>query len=84
MLNQHAIKEATLAAGVCPGDILLVHSSFKSLGPVDGGAEAVIGGFEDAIGPEGTLVVPTLCSSDFFNSYSGGAIYDYQRQVQRK
>lgn len=56
--------------GVNPGDICLFHSSFKSLGPVDGGAEAVIGGFEDAIGPEGTLVTPTLCSSDFFNSYN--------------
>ena len=54
---------------IVKGDICLFHSSFKSLGPVDGGAEAVIGGFEDAIGPEGTLVAPTLSSSDFFNSY---------------
>ena len=69
MLNQQAIKEATLAAGVCPGDILLVHSSFKSLGPVEDGAETVIAGLLDAVGPEGTLVLPTLSQKNFATSY---------------
>ena len=49
---------------ICP-----FHSSFKSLGEVDGGADAVIRGFDDAVGKSGTVVVPTLCSEDFFNSY---------------
>ena len=70
MITRQDIRDALHRLGVNPGDICLFHSSFKSLGPVDGGAEAVIGGFEDAIGPEGTLVAPTLCSSDFFNSYN--------------
>lgn len=69
MITQADICNALARLGINPGDICLFHSSFKSLGPVEGGAEAVIGGFEDAIGPEGTLVVPTLCSSDFFNCY---------------
>ena len=69
MVTRNDICDALHRLGVNPGDICLFHSSFKSLGPVEGGAEAVIGGFEDAIGPEGTLVAPTLCSSDFFNSY---------------
>jgi len=63
------VKNAALEAGVAAGDILLVHSSFKSLGPVDGGAETVMQGFFEAIGPEGTLVFPTLCQKDFVNSY---------------
>lgn len=46
--------------GVKPGGVLLVHSSFKSLGPVDGGAETVIQGLLDALGPEGTLLMPAL------------------------
>lgn len=69
MVNQQDICQALHRLGISDGDICLLHSSFKSLGPVEGGAAAVIGGFEDALGPEGTLVVPTLCSSDFFNSY---------------
>jgi aminoglycoside 3-N-acetyltransferase len=55
----------TLAAGlgrlgVAPGDTLFVHSSFKSLGPVDGGAPAVIGALEDSLGPDGLLLMPSF------------------------
>jgi aminoglycoside 3-N-acetyltransferase len=55
---------ATLAAdlralGVRPGSILLVHASFRSLGYVVGGTPAVVLALRDALGPDGTLVVPT-------------------------
>lgn len=63
------ITAALGAIGVMPGNICLFHSSFKSFGRVEGGAESVIAGFEDLLGKEGTLVVPTLCSKDFQNSY---------------
>jgi aminoglycoside N3'-acetyltransferase len=46
--------------GLESGDTLFVHSSFKSLGPVEGGAGAVIGALEDALGPEGLLLMPTF------------------------
>ncbi|MGV9885517.1 aminoglycoside N(3)-acetyltransferase [Streptomyces sp. NPDC003395] len=45
--------------GVRPGEILLVHSSLRSLGWVNGGPVAVVRGLLDALGPTGTLVVPT-------------------------
>lgn len=70
MVTRNDVKQAVLAAGVCPGDILLVHSSFKSLGPVDGGAETVIAGLLDGVGPEGTLVLPTFSQKDFANAYN--------------
>ena len=46
--------------GINSGDLLMVHSSYKSLGPVEGGIETVILGFLQAIGPEGTLLFPAL------------------------
>lgn len=63
------IKKAVEELGIGKGDIVLVHSSMKSLGYVEGGPTAVIEGFLDAIGGEGTLVMPTLSQKDFANSY---------------
>jgi aminoglycoside 3-N-acetyltransferase len=51
---------ADLAAlGVQPGMVLVVHSSLKSLGWVNGGPVAVILALEQVLGAEGTLVMPT-------------------------
>jgi aminoglycoside 3-N-acetyltransferase len=55
-----ALSDDLLALGVRPGGVLLVHSSLKSLGPVEGGAETVIRGLLEALGPEGTLLMPAL------------------------
>jgi len=45
--------------GVAAGDVVLMHSSYKSLGDLAGGPQAVVQGLLDALGPDGTLVVPT-------------------------
>lgn len=46
--------------GVESGDILFVHSSFKNLGPVQGGVETVVCALEDSIGAEGLLLMPSF------------------------
>ena len=48
------------ALGVQPGMGLMVHSSLRSLGHVEGGAPTVIAALMDVITPEGTLVMPTF------------------------
>ena len=49
--------------GVAPGDALLVHSSLRSFGYVQGGADAVIDALLEAVGEQGTVLVPTLTFS---------------------
>lgn len=44
--------------GVPEGAILLVHSSLSSLGHVEGGPETVIDALLEAVGPEGTILMP--------------------------
>jgi len=53
------ITEDLRALGVRDGVTLLVHSSLSSMGFVVGGAPSVINALRAAIGPEGTLVLPT-------------------------
>jgi aminoglycoside 3-N-acetyltransferase len=48
------------ALGLRPGDAVLVHSAMSRIGYVEGGAPAVVEAFLDALGPEGTLAVPTF------------------------
>jgi aminoglycoside 3-N-acetyltransferase len=61
-VTQNGIAEALCAAGLHAGDTVLFHSSLSSMGTVVGGPEAVIDGFLDAVGPSGTVAVPTLSS----------------------
>lgn len=46
--------------GLQAGQQVLLHSSLSSLGNVIGGADTVIDALLEVLGPEGTLVVPTL------------------------
>jgi aminoglycoside 3-N-acetyltransferase len=48
------------ALGVEAGDVLLVHSSYKSLGDVEGGPQTVVHALLDVLGPDGTLIMPTF------------------------
>ncbi|MCC7146069.1 MAG: AAC(3) family N-acetyltransferase [Phycisphaeraceae bacterium] len=47
-------------AGVRAGGAILVHSSLKSLGQVPGGPESVVRGLLEAVGVEGTVLMPAL------------------------
>ena len=46
--------------GLSEGDSVFVHSSFKSLGPIKGGALTVIRALEAAVGPAGHVLMPSF------------------------
>lgn len=59
-----ALKEL----GLKSTDIVITHSSLKSFGNVDGGADAVIDALKSVL-YNGTVVFPTLRQRNFYNAY---------------
>lgn len=55
--------------GIRPTDNLLVHSSMKSIGPVDGGADTVLDALTEAVS-EGLLLLPTHTWKQMGEEYS--------------
>jgi aminoglycoside 3-N-acetyltransferase len=60
MLTFEGLLDGFKELGVEEGDVLLVHSSYKSFGEVDGGPQTVIRALEAALGADGTLIMPTF------------------------
>ena len=52
------------ALGVKPGGVLLVHTSFKAVRPIEGGPLGLIHALRTALGEEGTLVMPTMTDGE--------------------
>lgn len=52
------------ALGVAPGGVLLVHTSYRNVRPVEGGPQGLIDALRAALGPDGTLVMPSWTESD--------------------
>lgn len=58
------VTQADLVAGlqglgIIAGDVVFIHSSLKSLGFVPGGPAEVIAALQEAVGQDGTLILPT-------------------------
>ncbi|QDE66992.1 MULTISPECIES: AAC(3) family N-acetyltransferase [Myxococcus] len=50
--------------GVREGGVLVVHTSFKAVRPVEGGPLELIHALREALGSEGTLVMPTMTDGE--------------------
>lgn len=73
MTSKPGRDHRTLVAELCdlgtvPGQNLLVHSSMRRLGPVEGGAATVLTALREVAGPDATLVMPTHTAGNSFSS----------------
>jgi aminoglycoside 3-N-acetyltransferase IV len=50
--------------GVIKGDVLLVHTSFRAVSPVEDGPLGLIAALRETLGPRGTLVMPSWSGND--------------------
>jgi aminoglycoside N3'-acetyltransferase len=50
--------------GVQAGDVLLAHTSYRAVRPVDGGPPGLIAALREAVGPAGTVVMPAWGDDD--------------------
>ena len=60
MTAAREIVQDLYSLGISEGTNLIVHNSLSSLGNVEGGAHVVIDALLEAIGGNGTLVMPTF------------------------
>ena len=60
MHTKESLTDDLRRAGILPSDTLLVHSSMKSIGTVDGGADTVLDALMEYFQDSGLLVFPTL------------------------
>ena len=53
-----------VALGVAPGGVLIVHTAFSHVGPVENGPRGLVRALQAAIGSKGTLVMPSMSDDD--------------------
>lgn len=59
-MDKNTLADHLKKLGINEGDSLLVHSSLKSLGKINGGPETVIQALIESVGNKGTLLMPAL------------------------
>jgi aminoglycoside N3'-acetyltransferase len=63
-LTRTDVHEQLRSLGVLPGSVVLVHTSFRALRPIEGGPRGLIEALRGAVAPGGTLAMPSWTGSD--------------------
>jgi aminoglycoside 3-N-acetyltransferase len=63
-ISSSQLTRQILDLGVTPGGILLVHCAFSKVKPVENGPVGLITALQTALGPNGTLVMPSMTDED--------------------
>ena len=76
-VTRNDITSGLTELGIRKGSLLMVHSSLSAIGVVEDGAETIVDCLLEAIGPNGTLVVPTFTyPADYPDSRDPNWIFD--------
>ena len=88
MLTRQDIQSTFASLGIGRGDHLLIHSSLRKVGAIDGGADGLLDALLELVGPSGTVAAPTSSGApreggyfDPIESRSGSGIF---AQILRK
>jgi aminoglycoside 3-N-acetyltransferase len=60
----NAVVAQLRALGIMRGGVLVVHTAFSKVRPVEGGPVGLIDALRAALGPDGTLVMPSMSDDD--------------------
>ena len=63
-ISQAQVAQQLLELGVEAGGVLLVHTAFSKVRPVEHGPLGLIAALRAALGPQGTLVMPSMTGDD--------------------
>ena len=78
------LQRALLQLGVLPGDVLMVHSAFDRFLGFHGGPVDVIRALQQVVGPDGTLMMPTIPFQGSAIEYAlGEPVFDARQTVSR-
>lgn len=63
--DRSSLRHDFLNLGLAPGDDVMIHASIKSVGAIAGGADQILYAIEDAISPNGTIMMYVGCETGF-------------------
>jgi aminoglycoside N3'-acetyltransferase len=63
--SREALAQDLRRLGVRTGDTVMVHASLRAIGPVEGGPGGVLDALEEAVGPQGTLLMILSAKNDW-------------------
>ncbi len=63
-IGRDELTSQLLTLGVEPGGVLLVHTAFSAVRPIEGGPRGLVAALVAALGPGGTLVMPSMSDDD--------------------
>jgi len=73
-LDYQILREDLVRIGLKAGDCVLLHSSYKSMGGLEGGIETFVQALLSVLGDRGTLIAPTLTFASVTEEHP---VFDY-------
>jgi len=84
MYSREELAVGFRGLGVAPGDVVMLHASVRSVGPIAGGPDDIHLALKDALGSDGTLVMYASCPRYVDEIGRGNLTVDEEREVFEK